>query len=113
MLAMWPDFVHALVSAVPSSIAAAMVIAEPVLYEIVYNLRLCLTFAGKCQQRVITMRARRGTRGRGLGRTLGSDTGLLQRGPIAAAYLRRYAPLKPLHSRGACLVPPCARATPP
>src|SRR5688572_27376134 len=44
---------HAFEPAVRSSIAAAMVIAEPVLYEIVYNFRLWPTFAGKCQQRVI------------------------------------------------------------
>jgi hypothetical protein len=37
MLAMRPEFDHPSRSAVRSSIAAAMVIAKPVLYEIVYN----------------------------------------------------------------------------
>src|SRR5512141_3415580 len=53
MPAMRLAFDHAFESAVRSSIAAAMVIAEPVLYEIVYNFWLWPTFAGKCQQRVI------------------------------------------------------------
>src|SRR6187455_2476877 len=53
MAAMRLAFDHASASAVRSSIAAAMVIAEPVLYEFVYNFRLWPTFAGKCQQRVI------------------------------------------------------------
>src|SRR2546423_4580785 len=53
MSAMRLAFDHPSASAVRSSIAAAMVIAEPVLYEIVYNFRLWPTFAGKCQQRVI------------------------------------------------------------
>jgi hypothetical protein len=53
MVAMRLAFDHASASAVRSSIAAAMVIAESVLYEIVYNFRLGPTFAGKCQQRVI------------------------------------------------------------
>src|SRR3979490_2651141 len=98
MLVMRPDFGHVPVSAVPSSIAAAMVIAEPVLYEIVYNLRLCPPFAGKCQQRVITMRSRRGTRGRGWERTLASDTGILQRARMELAYFSGYARLKQRHA---------------
>src|SRR2546423_4777182 len=53
MSAMRLAFDHPSASAVRSSIAAAMVIAEPVLYEIVYNFWLWPTFAGKCQQRVI------------------------------------------------------------
>src|SRR4051794_6749625 len=53
MSAMRLAFDHVPASTVRSSIAAAMVIAEPVLYEIVYNFRLWPTFAGKCQQRVI------------------------------------------------------------
>src|SRR4029078_6881783 len=44
---------HASASAVRSSIAAAMVIAEPVLYEFVYNFQLWRTFGGNCHQRVI------------------------------------------------------------
>src|SRR5438552_4720434 len=59
-------FDHAFESAVRSSIAAAMVIAEPVLYEIVYNFRLWPNFAGKCQQRVIQS-GRGGQRDRMLG----------------------------------------------
>src|SRR6185503_12749165 len=53
MPAMRLAFDHRSASAVRSSIAAAMVIAEPVLYEIAYNFWLWPTFAGKCQQSVI------------------------------------------------------------
>src|SRR5258705_4230949 len=79
MPAMRLAFDHPSASAVRSSIAAAMVIAEPVLYEIVYNFRLWPTFAGKCQQRVITIRPRRGRRGRKWGQSLASDIGILRR----------------------------------
>src|SRR2546423_1705128 len=67
MPAMQLAFDHAFESVVRSSIAAAMVIAEPVLYEIVYNFRLWPTFAGKCQQRVIQSGRGRGQRDRMLG----------------------------------------------
>src|SRR5258705_11035837 len=81
MPAMRLAFDHPSASAVRSSIAAAMVIAEPVLYEIVYNFRLWPTFAGKCQQRVITIRSRRGGRGREGGRRFASGIRILRRGP--------------------------------
>src|SRR3954451_13670734 len=67
MLAMRLGFAEVPACAVGFSITAAMVIAEPT-SEIVYNFRLWPTFAGKCQQRVITMPPRRGTRGRIRGR---------------------------------------------
>src|SRR4029078_8946698 len=53
MPAMRFAFDHGYASAGRSSIAAAMVIAEPLLYEFVYNFQLWRTFAGNCQQRVI------------------------------------------------------------
>src|SRR5437879_5735395 len=89
MPAMRPGFDHALVSAVPLSIAAAMVIAEPVLYEIVYNLRLGLTFAGKCQQRVITMRPRRGHARPWLGADVGVGHRDSAAGPDGARLFQR------------------------
>src|SRR5262245_12016953 len=58
--AMRLGFDHVFGCAVRLSIAAAMVIAKPVKKGIVYNFRLWPTFAGKCQQRVITMRPPRG-----------------------------------------------------
>src|SRR6267142_123301 len=97
-------FDHAFESAVRSSIAAAMVIAEPVLYEIVYNFRLWPTFAGKCQQRVITIRSRRGRRGRKWGRSLASDLGMWRRAGMELAYFSGYFRLKQRETGGAGVI---------
>jgi hypothetical protein len=51
-------------SAVRPSIAAAMVIVEPVFKGIIYGFRLESTFAKKCQQRVMTMPLPIGGKGR-------------------------------------------------
>src|SRR5882724_6001643 len=104
MPAMRLAFDHPSASAVRSSIAAAMVIAEPVLYEIVYNFRLWPTFAGKCQQRVITIRSRRGRRGRKWGRSLASDIGILRRAGIELAYFSGYFRLKQRETGGAGVI---------
>src|SRR5215203_5834804 len=92
---------HAFDSAVRSSIAAAMVIAEPVLYEIVYNFRLWPTFAGKCQQRVIQS-GRGGTaRPYGGDGTLTSDLGILRRAWMEFGYFSGYFRLKQREAGGA------------
>src|SRR6266536_6520392 len=104
MPAMRLAFDHPSASAVRSSIAAAMVIAEPVLYEIVYNFRLWLTFAGKCQQRVRTIRPRRGRRGREWGRSLASDIGILRRAGMELAYFSGYFRLKQRETGGAGVI---------
>ena len=50
------------------------------------------------------MRARRGTRGRGWGRTLVSDTGILQRARMELAYFSGYARLKQRQTGGAGVI---------
>src|SRR3954471_20402034 len=102
-LAIRLGFDRASAFAVRSSIAAAMVIAEPT-SEIVYNFRLWPTFAGKCQQRVITMRPRRGICGRVEGGTLVADIGFWKRAQIELAYFSLYARLKARQSGGAGVI---------
>ncbi len=61
------------------------------------------------------MRARRGTRGRGWGRTLVSDTGILQRARMELAYFSGYARLKQRQTGGAGVIlrfSGCARGSP-
>src|SRR5688572_1049919 len=96
-------FDHAFESAVRSSIAAAMVIAEPVLYEIVYNFRLWPTFAGKCQQRVIQS-GRGGAARPYAGGTLTSDLGILRRAGMELAYFSGYFRLKQRETGGAGVI---------
>src|SRR5206468_10368453 len=101
MPAMRLAFDHVPASAVRSSIAAAMVIAEPVLYEIVYNFRLWPTFAGKCQQRVI-QRCAAGQRDCMVeGGTLTSDLGILRRAWMELGYFSGYFRLKQRETGGA------------
>src|SRR3954471_10423353 len=102
-LAIRLGFDRASAFAVRSSIAAAMVIAEPT-SEIVYNFRLWRTFAGKCQQRVITMRPRRGRRAVFGGGTLTSGIGFLQRSQMELAYFSFYARLKQRWAGGAGVI---------
>src|SRR3954469_11285392 len=97
-------FGHAFDSAVRSSIAAAMVIAELVLYEIVYNFQLWPTFAGKCQQRVIQSVPDGAARPCGGGGTLTSDLGILRRAWMELGYFSGYFRLKQRATGGAGVI---------
>src|SRR6185369_14078414 len=105
MAAMRLAFDHAFESAVRSSIAAAMVIAEPVLYEIVYNFRLWPTFAAKCQPRVIQSGRGGGSATVWLrGGTLASDIGILRRARMELGYFSGYFRRKQRKTGGAGVI---------
>ena len=104
MPAMRPGFDRAAASAVRLSIAAAMVIVKACLKGIIYNIRLRPTFAKKCQQRVMTMRARRGWDRRMRGETLASDIGFVTRARLEFAYFSGYALIMQRAAGGAGVV---------
>jgi peptidoglycan/xylan/chitin deacetylase (PgdA/CDA1 family) len=81
-----------------------MVIAKPVLKGIIYIFRLWLTFAKKCQQRVMRMRLRRGGKRRIEGRSLPSDSRFLTNLKLELAYFSGQPWLKGREAGGAGVV---------